>query len=194
MGSRAATQREMRTVADIVRFVEGHSHIARLLDAVDSIPLPDCWIGAGLIRNAIWDELHGSCSGATPDADVDVVYFDAADTRGPRDATIEARLIERAPETKWSVHNQARMHLRNGDSPYLDLEDAMRHWPETATAIAARRREARVELLAPFGIADLVDLIVRPTPSFALKIDAYRVRILAKNWKARWPRLTIVGI
>jgi uncharacterized protein len=183
----------MRTVADIVSFVEGHSHIARLLDAIATIPLPDCWIGAGLIRNAVWDELHRICSGEASNADVDVIYFDSADTRERRDAAIEARLIERMPGTKWSVHNQARMHLRNGDSPYLDLEDAIRRWPETATAIAARKRAGRVELLAPFGIDDLVDLIVRPTPTFALKIDAYRARILAKNWKARWPRLTVIG-
>ncbi len=184
----------MRTVADIRRFVESHSHIVRLLDAIDTTTLPDCWIGAGLIRNAVWDGLHGICSSAALDADVDVVYFDSADTRVCRDAAIEARLIESMPETKWSVHNQARMHVRNGDSPYVDLEDAMRRWPETATAIAARMREGRVELLAPFGIDDLVNLIVRPTPTFALKIDAYRIRILAKNWKARWPRLTIIGI
>jgi uncharacterized protein len=184
----------MRTVADIVRFVEGHSHIVRLLDAIDTISLPDCWIGAGLIRNAVWDELHGICSGVALDTDVDVVYFDSSDTRECRDAAIETRLIGRMPETKWSVHNQARMHVRNGDSPYLDLGDAMRRWPETATAIAARMREGRVELLAPFGIDDLVNLIVRPTPTFALKIEAYRVRILAKNWKARWSRLKIIGI
>lgn len=181
----------MRTVADIVRFVEGHSHVVRLLDAINTIPVPDCWIGAGLIRNAVWDDLHGTRS---DDADVDVVYFDSADTRECRDAAIEARLIERIPEAKWSVHNQARMHVRNGDSPYLDFEDAMRHWPETATVIAARRREGRVELLAPFGIDDLVNLIVRPTPTFALKTDAYHVRLRAKNWKSRWPRLTIIGI
>jgi hypothetical protein len=184
----------MKSVADILGFVEGHSHIVRLLNAIDTVTSPDCWIGAGLIRNAVWDELHGICSGAVLDADVDVVYFDSADTREYRDATIEAWLIERIPEANWSVHNQARMHVRNGDSPYLDLEDATRHWPETATAIASRMRERRVELIAPFGVDDLVNMIVRPTPTFALKIDAYRVRILAKNWKARWPRLTIVGI
>lgn len=184
----------MRTVADIVTFVEERAHIVHLLNVINAIKRPDCWIGAGLIRNAVWDELHGICSGAALDADVDVIYFDSADTTDRQDAAIEAELIGRMPEAKWSVHNQARMHPRNGDSPYLDLEDAMRHWPETATAIAARRREGRVELVVPFGIDDLVNLIVRPTPTFALKIEAYRARMLAKNWKARWPRLTVIGI
>lgn len=184
----------MKTVADIARFVEGHRHLVRLLGATDAIKSYDCWIGAGLIRNAVWDELHGIHSGPASDVDADVIYFDSANTSGCRDAAIKARLIERMPEIKWSVHNQARMHVRNGDPPYLDLEDAMRHWPEIATAIAARMREGHVELLAPFGVDDLVNLIVRPTPIFAAKTDAYRDRILAKNWKSRWPRLTIFGI
>lgn len=30
-----------------------------LLDIVRSLALPDCWIGAGFVRNAVWDHLHG---------------------------------------------------------------------------------------------------------------------------------------
>ncbi|WRQ77412.1 nucleotidyltransferase family protein [Pseudomonas saxonica] len=26
---------------------------------VRSLNLPDCWIGAGFLRNAVWDYLHG---------------------------------------------------------------------------------------------------------------------------------------
>jgi hypothetical protein len=55
-------------------------------------------------------------------------------------------------------------------------------------------REGRVELLAPFGIDDLVNPDHAAYSNLALKINAYRTRILAKNWKVRWPRLTIVGI
>ena len=128
------------------------------------------------------------------EADVDVIYFDLADASAFRDATIRAQLLEYMSEIKWSVHNQARMNIRNGDSPYLDLDDAMRHWPETATAIAARICEQRVEVLAPLGIDDLIGLIVRPTPCFAVKLGAYRDRIATKNWTLRWPRLTITGI
>ena len=53
-----------------------------------------------------------------------------------RDRAIEAELRALAPGIDWSVKNQARMHLRNGDPPYSGATDAMRHWPETATAIA----------------------------------------------------------
>ncbi|WP_248696670.1 nucleotidyltransferase family protein [Pseudomonas parafulva] len=32
----------------------------RVLEIVRSLNLPDCWIGAGFVRNAILDHLHGS--------------------------------------------------------------------------------------------------------------------------------------
>jgi hypothetical protein len=83
------------------------------------------------------------------------------------------------------------MHLQNGDPPYANTEDALRHWPETCTAIAARSLEGRIELLAPFGIDDLVSLVVRPAPTFAGKIGVYRARVISKAWQARWPKLRI---
>ena len=156
----------MNTLAGISTFIEEHTRIVDLLHAVNTIAGPGFWIGAGFIRNAVWDELHGICSGPSLEPDVDVIYFDLADASAFRDATIQAQLLEHMNEIKWSVHNQARMHIRNGDSPYLDLDDAMRHWPETATAIAARICGKRVEVLAPLGIDDLIGLIVRPAPCF----------------------------
>ena len=46
------------------------------LNAVRELQLPDGWIGAGLVRDAVWDHLHGY--GQRPvTGDVDVVWFDA---------------------------------------------------------------------------------------------------------------------
>ena len=86
------------------------------------------------------------------------------------------------------------MHLRNGDRPYTSATDAMRHWPETATAVAVRLgADDRIEVAAPFGLDDLFDLIVRPTARFqGEKRQAYLDRLRAKNWLATWPDLTIL--
>jgi hypothetical protein len=65
----------------------------------------------------------------------------------------------------------------------------MRHWPETCTAIAVRSAGFRVELLAPFGVDDLLRMIVRPTPAFANKLDIYRTRLARKAWSKSWPLL-----
>ena len=45
--------------------------------------------------------------------------------------------------------------------------------PETCTAVAVRSVGCRIELLAPFGVSDLLSLIVSPTPAFADKLGIY---------------------
>lgn len=182
----------MNSCEDIADFIEQQDDIVRLLKAVDAIGLPDCWIGAGLIRNAVWDRLHGREPKLIPGSDVDVVYFDLGDVTPERDETIEAHLANYARNVPWSVRNQARMHARNGDMPYRDAEDALQHWPDTATAIGARIRHRSIELIAPYGVEDLVKLVVRPTPAFANKMDFYRARIAAKSWAERWPKLSLL--
>jgi hypothetical protein len=105
---------------------------------------------------------------------------------------LERRLRQLAPEVHWSVKNQARMHLRNGDAPYRDTFDAIAHCLETATAIAARTVKGQVEVIAPFGVGDLLSLVVRPTPAFAHKMTIYHERLSDKNGPDFWPRLTMI--
>ncbi|MGO4573590.1 nucleotidyltransferase family protein [Microvirga sp. 2TAF3] len=181
----------MRDLSDIAHFLETQADLRGFLASVESLGLPDCWIGAGFVRNAIWDALHGRSFDTGSLNDVDVVYCDSADSSRERDIALERQLRELHPGPPWSVKNQARMHRRNGDAPYRDTRDAIAHWPETATAIAARSVNGRVEIIAPHGVEDLLNLIVRPTPVFRSKIGIYRQRAAGKDWPVRWPRLTI---
>jgi hypothetical protein len=182
----------MRSLQDIAAFLQARPRIMALLRGVAAIEIADCWIGAGLIRNAVWDHLHGFHVELIAGSDVDVVYCDLRDTSLDRDLAIEARLFDEFPVVPWSVHNQARMSVRNGSATYRNTEDAIRDWPETATAIAARTLGDRVEVIAPHGVDDLVDLIVRPTPAFMGKMSIYRNRLASKDWALRWPRLSFV--
>lgn len=165
----------------------------RLLASVRSMGLPDCWIGAGFVRDAVWDVLHDRPP-TTPMADIDVVWFDpdAADPR--RDKAIEQDLAAREPGFDWSVKNQARMHVRNGDAPYGSTENALRHWTETATAVAVRRTaDDRCQILAPFGLDDLFELRLSPPPGCTpAKRNAFRRRVKAKRWLERYPKLEII--
>ena len=138
------------TSSDISEFIATQTAMVEILRTVEALCLPDCWVGAGFVRNPIWDALHDFPWSASY-TDVDVVYFDAAEIDPERDSQIEARLAISIPGAPWSVKNQARMHFQNGDPPYADAAEAVRHWPETCTAIAARTLDARIELLAPFG-------------------------------------------
>lgn len=163
------------------------------LEATAALDLSECWLGAGFIRNLVWDRLHGFPA-PTPLADVDVLTFEPG-TGSEREIQIEAALASALPAVPWSVKNQARMHARNGDAHYRDTEDALRHWLETPTAVAARLAAGgAVEILAPFGLTDLFGLTVRPTPHARSRRDrlkAYRLRMAAKAWSATWPGVRV---
>ena len=88
-----------------------------MLRAVNRLGLPDCWTGAGFVRNLVWDRLHGYAE-ATPLNDIDVLYFDPSDRSRATERALEARLRRALPGQPWSVRNQARMHRRNADAPY----------------------------------------------------------------------------
>ncbi len=162
----------------------------RILDLVRTLDLPDCWIGAGFVRSAVWDHLHGRTP-SRPPGDIDVVWFDRDRANSSEDERLESALRALEPSIDWSVKNQARMHVRNGDAPYSSATDAMRYWPETATAVAARRTaDGRCEIAAPLGFDDLFGLILRPTRPFMTdKHPIYAGRIEAKGWLRTWPLL-----
>ncbi|MBI1179005.1 MAG: hypothetical protein GC201_00500 [Alphaproteobacteria bacterium] len=163
-----------------------------LLGVVRSLGLPDGWIGAGFVRNAVWDALHGRSPAALA-GDIDVVWFDPSRCDEAEDDMLQAALASIEPGFDWSVRNQSRMHRRNGDAPYASTADAMRFWPETATAVAVRRTgEDDCEIAAPYGLDDLFALRLVPTPAFrGAKRGIFRERMAQKRWLSRWRRLTV---
>lgn len=147
------------------------------------------YLGGGVIRNIVWDSLHGY-STMTPIDDIDVIYLDREHSVKSYDIAIEKKLINAIPNYRWSVKNQARMHEINGDSPYIDLHDAVSKWPETASAILVRGvDDGTYEFIAPYGFDDLFRLIVHPTPYFMEKLDRYKERICSRRWAEKWGKL-----
>ena len=165
-----------------------------LLRVVQTLDLPDCWIGAGFVRNAVWDHLHHRAP-SSPNGDVDVIWYDPDRVDPAEDLVHEERLRAAEPSITWSVKNQARMHERNNDPPYASSVEAMRYWPETATAVAARQCGFdRCEIAAPLGLDDLLALRLRPSPRFiGERHRVYRERLRTKCWTTLWPRLIEVG-
>jgi hypothetical protein len=177
--------------AQIERLMRETPTCRAALEALRALLLPDGWIAAGLIRNAVWDERHGFHFGSPED--IDVIYFDASDPSGEREAEIESKLRTLAPGLPWSVRNQARMHARNGHAPYRSSTDAMAHWVETATAVGVRLGPDRAfEIAAPHGLADLDQLILRPGPAYRQRLEVFHARQAQKRWLERWPMLRMV--
>lgn len=159
----------------------------RNLKFVRTLNLPDCWIGAGFIRSKVWDYLHEYIT-PTPLPDIDVIYFDTKDVDEKTEKKWEKLLAAKNPRVKWSVKNQARMHIQDGyEEPFTSTEDSLAEWSETATSIAGRINDNDViELLTPHGIHDLIHLVVRPIDSFVQrKPEVYEERLRKKEWKKK---------
>ena len=85
------------------------------------------------------------------------------------------------------------MHVRKGVPPYTDTTDAMSQWVQTATAVGARiDSEGVIRILAPHGLDDLVNLILRPTPSHASNRETFDRLLAEKGWLDMWPKLKVV--
>jgi hypothetical protein len=160
-------------------------------------PVP-AYIGAGAVRAAVWDALHGHPPGRLP-ADIDVVFHDAADTSRARDEALRQALALAAPRFGWDVTNQAGVHLwyheHFGGAPvaaFGSLAEGIATWPETATAVALRLTgDDAIDIVAPFGLSDLMTMVVRWNPARVGR-ELYMARVARKDYGKRWPRVTIV--
>jgi len=168
------------------------------LRAVRGLGLASWCIGAGAVRNAVWDHLHGH---AVPSAlaDVDVAIFDAADLSAERERAMQRQLGALLPGVPWEVTNQAGVHLwfeahfGHPVPPLTSLGEAVASWPEYATAVGLwLDDDDRVQVIAPHGLADLFGLVVRRNP-VRVSLATYHQRVASKRYAERWPRVTVLA-
>ncbi|MGG5253706.1 nucleotidyltransferase family protein [Neobacillus sp. SM06] len=181
----------------IISIIKDDQWMMEILQSVRSLNLPDWWICAGFVRSKIWDALHHFTE-RTPLPDVDVIYFAPANTDEFAEKKLEKELEFLMPHVPWSVKNEARMHVKSKMSPYSSAVDAISKFPETATALGVKLDEKKqVIITVPWGIDDLVNLKVKPTPFFTEtkeRAAIYEDRITKKNWKETWNKLKIYHI
>lgn len=171
----------MQETAEMRQQLEAHEELQENLLLVEKLELPDAWICAGYIRSLIWGMALTSAQ------DIDVVYFDASDVSEATEKQYEALLKSRKP-LPWSVKNQARMHLKNELPPYTSTCDAIAHFPETVTAIAAKLTDGQFQLYLAYGAKDLHTRTIRPTPPFSKGLPRHAIfqqRVTDKGWDKR---------
>lgn len=189
----------------------GHEHHAELvaiaratpwfmdaLVAVRELGLDSWCIGAGAVRNLVWDALHGY---KTPSAlsDIDVAYFDASDHGAARDAALQEQLFRLLSGAPWEVTNQAGVHLwfeahfGHAVAPLTSLHEAVASWPEYATSVGLwLDTDGSLHVIAPHGLQDLFSIIVRRNPT-RVSPETYRQRLLEKRYRQRWPQVTVIS-
>lgn len=185
---------------DIIGLIENDKWIMEILKTVQLLNLSDWWVGGGVIRSLVWDHLHGYTK-RTKVPDVDVVYYDKNDfskdeirkISTKKELEYEKKLSKLHPKLPWSVTNQARMHIYHRVKPYKDSKEALSHWVETATAIAAKLdKKGKVKFTAYYGIDDLIGLKIRPISKAPNRLKIFRQRVQQKGWLKKWPKLKIV--
>ena len=142
-----------------------------VLRVVRDADIPDAWVGAGAVRDVVWSRLYGPGFDPAAVRDVDVAFFDPADLSPGNDERVTERLRDRRPDVPWEATNQAAVHRWYADvfggpptDPLTSIADAVGTWPETTSAVAIRLVGEDLEVLAPFGLADLLGGVWRWNP------------------------------
>lgn len=184
----------LNTMDDLITFVENDSYLMSALKLAKSRKLPQWFLGAGFVRNTVWDIQHGR----TPSYDyndIDLGYYDFDNQSEANDQTIAHELRD-VIDVSWEIVNQAYAHHYNDVPPYTSGIDGLAHWIETATAVGVTLDENdKVIVLAPWGVEDLLQLKLRLSPchtgnEFYEKL--FKERIQNKEWLKKWPKLQVV--
>jgi uncharacterized protein len=170
--------------------------ISGVLARAPELGLPGWYLGAGAVAQTVWNELHGFPLD-TGIEDADLVYFDPDLSYPAEDAFIQrGRQLFGSLAVAVEIRNEARVHLwyeqKFGKKiePYSSSEDAINTWPATATAIGVRRDPSGEFIVyAPYGLNDLLGMIVRPNKGQITR-DVYERK--ARRWQAVWPGLRVV--
>lgn len=162
-----------------------NSELLEILTIIRSLKLNDCWLCAGTISNYIWNYLAAKETDHTND--VDVVFFDPMISY-EETLTIEKNLKRCRPDFSWEVKNECYMHIHSPNTKaYTSSRDAIAKFPEKCTAIGARLNDANeIELFVPYGIEDIINFRVAPTPHFAndpLRMALFKQRVAKKTGK-----------
>jgi hypothetical protein len=189
---------EARLETQLVAFVARSNIVMRALEAARSLNLRSWCIGAGAIRNLVWDNLHGFKTETMPE-DIDLVFHDASDLSSERERLLEKALAQAEPAFRWEAVNQASVHhwLKSQGAlevqPYQTLVEGIASWPEVATCVGVTLSPfGKIEVLAPHGLADLFEMLVRWNPGCVSK-EVYLERIAKKRFAERWPMVKVLA-
>jgi hypothetical protein len=178
----------------LIQICRSSSSLMAALRAVRDLNLSSWAIGAGAIRNTVWDHLHGF-SNATAAQDIDVVFFDPENFSQERDQELQNELSKALSNVQWDVTNQAAVHLWYEEkfglpvAPLTCLQEGIATWPEFATCVGVcLYPDDQLDVIAPHGLDDLFSMVVRWNPT-RVSSDTYIQRVTQKAYPNSWPQV-----
>lgn len=170
--------------------------VTAVLDQIPRMQLPDCWLTAGVLFQAVWNGITGRAPG-TGVRDADIFYFDPDTSWAAEDAVINraARVFD-GVGIPVEVRNEARVHLWYAERfgapaprPFTGCRDAIDHFAAICCCVGVTVVDGKPEVYAPHGFTDLFDLVVRPNP---VRAPQHVYESKAARWQAQWPELTLL--
>ncbi|BAY99507.1 hypothetical protein NIES37_34900 [Tolypothrix tenuis PCC 7101] len=171
-----------------LQMILADSPVGIILRAIAQLNLPDWWLAGGAVRNTVWRAIFGNDC-ALVIKDFDIAFFDIQGNRS-QELTAKAILQEQFPNQEFDVKNQASFaRWRDGERTYNSTEDGISQWLHTATAVGVRlNAQGEWEFFTPYGLDDLFNGIIRPTP---VNVDNNNARQKASSFLQKCPYLQL---
>ena len=194
-------------VDKLKHFLAKNPKLMSALVIAPHLKMKNWYLGAGCIAQTVWNILHGF-SPESNVKDYDLVYFDDSDLSYEAENMFieQGASLFKGLNVKVEIRNEARVHLwykdrfgkplsfldssGNVSGTYKSVEDAISAWPTTATSIGVRLGAyGKFEVYAPFGLNDLLGMIVRPNKR-GVPREVYIEKV--QSWTKHWPNLRVV--
>src|SRR6266404_8758474 len=170
--------------------------LMQVLSVARHLSLPDWLVFSGAIYQPVLNYLTGRPLDYGI-KDYDLAYFDASDlSYGAEDAVIRRvrAAFDEPLRSMVQVRNQARVHLwfegKFGE-PYTPLSctaEALERFASATFAVGVRlESDDRLHIEAPFGLADLFALRLRPNP----RRKTVGFARASADVRRRWPEVVI---
>ena len=192
-----AYNQDLRTQIDCLEQILGQNKVIKeILKLAPKLQMPNWYLGAGCIAQTIWNKLHGFDLNYGI-KDYDLVYYDSSNLSAKEEELHIQKGKKLFKDIPVEIKNEARVHLWYEKhfgypiKPYQSVEDAINTWPTTATCIAVKYKDkGQFTIYAPYGLNDLLGMIVRPNKTQITK-DIYLRKV--DRWKKFWHKLEIIS-
>ena len=188
------SERELRE--RLTAIVRATPLLMRVLSVARRLCLPD-WL---VFSRAVYQPVFNHLTGRPLDygiKDYDLAYFDASDlSYGAEDAVIRRvkAAFDEPLRSMVEVRNQARVHLwfeAKFGEPYAPLScaaEALERFASATFAVGVRLApDDRLHIDAPFGLADLFALRLRPNP----RRKTVGFARTSADVQRRWPEVVV---
>ena len=185
----------MQYQEQLEKLVSTNIEIQEIFKILRKFHLGHAYLCAGSIRTLVWNSLNQKPTNLVL-GNLDIFYNSQFET-AEEHQVLNTQLNQTYSKYLWSLHNLSQVNPHTGHHQGgQTVLDGIATFPETASAIGINLDfQGKVTIIAPYGLNDLFEFRLQPTPNFATsqaKLDLFTKRIERKQWLTTWPQVKVV--